>query len=118
MQYMACSISHQTAFFQNIENELKCSSKFKMLSIFQAPDSCSYGFGWRAERGATSTVVADQSAESRQRLDHRRSVCGGHLLKQPTTGTESRPSTQSHTHTHTAPEATHEAMSHSYVALI
>lgn len=89
-----------------------------MLSIFQAPDSCSYGFGWRAERGATSTVVADQSAESRQRLDHRRSVCGGHLLKQPTTGTESRPSTQSHTHTHTAPEATHEAMSHSYVALI
>jgi len=93
-----------------------------MLSIFQAPDSCSCGFGWRAECGATSTVVADQSVESRQRLDHCRSVCGGNLLKQPTTGTESRRSMQSHTHTHThthtTPKPTHQVMSHLYMVLI
>ncbi len=68
--------------------------------IFQAPDSGAYGSGCGAERRAASTAVANQSAESRQRLDHRGSMCGGHLLKQPTTGAERRPSMLAHAHTH------------------
>lgn len=59
---------------------------------FQATDFGAHERRWRAERGAASTSVSDQSAESRQRFDYRRGMRGRNLPEQPTRGAESRSS--------------------------